>query len=84
MNDAATVRRALAECGRATRCAGAACARHGPGSHAVAAHADDKLGREFAETFAALVRIDAAGEPIAYLTGTREFRAVARGAALLR
>ncbi len=39
----------------------------------VAAHADDMLGSEFAETFAALAARRRTGEPVAYLTGVREF-----------
>jgi release factor glutamine methyltransferase len=74
MNDAATVRRALAECGLAPLDAQVLLAHvMGRDRTWVAAHADDKLGREFAETFAALVARRRGGEPIAYLTGTREF-----------
>ena len=37
------------------------------------AHADDSLPQAAAEQFAALLRRRAAGEPVAYLTGRREF-----------
>ena len=37
------------------------------------AHADDKLSAEHSAAFAALVARRAAGEPVAYIVGTREF-----------
>src|SRR5450631_2667513 len=37
------------------------------------AHADDKLSDEQSAAFAALVARRAAGEPVAYVVGTREF-----------
>lgn len=41
------------------------------------AHADDSLGPSQREAFAALVARRSAGEPVAYITGTREFWSLA-------
>jgi len=74
MNDAATVRRALAVCGLEPLDAQVLLAHVVGRDRAwVAAHAGDTLGNEFAETFAALAARRRAGEPVAYLTGMREF-----------
>jgi release factor glutamine methyltransferase len=69
-----TVRRALAQSGLVPIDAQALLAHVlGKNRAWLAAHAEDALSREQAATFEALARRRRDGEPVAYLTGSREF-----------
>jgi release factor glutamine methyltransferase len=69
-----TVRRALAQSGLVPIDAQALLAHVlGKNRAWLAAHAEDALSREQATTFEALARRRRDGEPVAYLTGSREF-----------
>jgi release factor glutamine methyltransferase len=75
---ALTVRRALAQSGLVPIDAQVLLAHLlGRNRAWLAAHGDDALSRAEAEAFAALARRRRAGEPVAYLTGIREFRGLA-------
>ncbi len=74
MIDAPTVRRALAQSGLVPVDAQALLGHVlGQGRAWLAAHADDVLDRTQAQSFFALAKRRRDGEPVAYLTGVREF-----------